>query len=131
MTNKILIYILIFSFVSYIGCYSAAAADKYVLNSEKGEELIDELIIVTSNYDKIIIGTPFYKIINDTLDVTGINKSNVEIYNQPVDTLIAMKDINYIEFDKINTFRTIGCIGSVVFLTLLTIGYIWASEASK
>lgn len=102
-----------------------------MLNSENREESIDELIIVPYNYDRIIIGEPFYQIINDTLNVAGINKSNVEIYNQPVDTLIAMKDIKYIEIDKINTIRTIGCIGSIVFVAFFMIAMIWATEASK
>jgi hypothetical protein len=61
MINKVLIYILIFSFVSYIGCYSAAAVDKYVLNSEKGEESFDELIIVPYDYDRIISAHPFIR----------------------------------------------------------------------
>ncbi len=123
MINNILIYILIFSFVNYIGCYSAAVIDKYDLNSDNGEESMDKLTIVSYSHDRIIIGTPVYQIISDTLNVAGINKSNVEIYNQPVDTLIAMKDIQHIEIDKIDIFKTAGCIGALAFSLAMSIWF--------
>ena len=143
--RNVLIYILVFSFLNYVGCYSSRAVDKEILLSNNNAEPIDELTIITSddrkiiideityqivddtlyteggeltiitnNDKKIIIDEITYQIVDDTLYAEGINKTNTEVYGKPINLKLATNDIQYVEIDALDVFRTVGCITASV-----------------
>ena len=69
--KKFPIYILIFSFLNYVGCYSSRAVDKEILLSNNNAEPIDDLTIITNDDRKIIIDEITYQIADDTLYTEG------------------------------------------------------------
>jgi len=71
--KRIIPSILIFSFLSYIGCYSARTVDKEILLSNNNVEPIGELTIITNDDRRIIIDEIIYPIVDDTLYADGIN----------------------------------------------------------
>ncbi len=118
------IYISIFSFLNYVGCYSSRAVDKEILISKNIEEPVGELTIITNDDNKIIIDEITYQIVDDTLNAEGINKTNTEVYGKPIDVKIALADIQQVEIDDLDVFRTVGCItasvgGVVMFFILI------------
>lgn len=112
--KKFPIYILIFSFLNYVGCYSSRAVDKEILLSNNNAEPIDDLTIITNDDRKIIIDEITYQIVDDTLYAEGINKTNTEVYGKPINLKLATNDIQYVEIDALDVFRTVGCITASV-----------------
>ena len=56
--------------------------------------------------------------IDDTLYANGINKSNVTVYNQPINLKIAFSNIKHVEIEESDAFRTtvlaVGLVGLAI-----------------
>ena len=122
--KKFSIYILIFSFLNYVGCYSSRTVDKEILLSNNNVEPIGELTIITNDDRRIIIDEVIYQVVDDTLYAGGIDKMNTESYGRPVNLKLATNDIQYMEVNELNVTRTVGCIIGSAGLILLIIGVI-------
>ena len=108
--KRICLYLLIFSVFLYTGCYSSTSVDKNLLYTDFEKKAFDDLTIVTKEDERIIIQGVTYQIINDTLYANGINKSNVIVYNKPIEFKIALVDIKNIEIKEFDGLATAGCI---------------------
>lgn len=85
---------------------------------------LDNMTIVTNDNNRIIIQGVTYQVIHDTLCANGLNKSNVTVYNQPIEVKIAIVDIKNIEIEEFDGLATAGCIIGSAGLVLLLIGVI-------
>lgn len=127
--KKILLYLLIFSFLNYTGCYSAKVVGKEKFFSEGSREPINDLNIVTNDDNRILMDEVTYQVINDTLYIEGINKTNADVYGQFLNKKIALADIQYVEIDELNTAKTTGCVIGLTGLAVLFIGLIIAASS--
>ena len=124
--KKIFLYLLIISFLNYIGCYSSKVMGKEKFFSGGSREPINDLVIVTNEDKRIEIHEVTFQVFDDTLYAEGVNKTNTAVYGQLIDVKIALEDIQYVEVDEFSEVKTIGCIISLTGLVVLIIGLIAA-----
>ena len=120
--NKIFFYLLIFSFLNFVGCYSSRAVDKEIYFSEMATESMDDFTIITIRDETIEIKWNTFQIMQDTLYATGLKEES--IFVKPVDVKIALTDIKYVEIDEPDDLATTGCvvgIGALVILVIIVI----------
>jgi hypothetical protein len=130
--KKICFYILIFSFLNYIGCYSSKSVNKEILYTSDLGEPAGIVAIITNDdgkivldegkYDdgKIVLDEGKYELVGDTLYVSGINKTNTSVYGQNIDLTIALDDIHSVEIEEFDGWATTGCIiGGAVGVSLM------------
>jgi len=126
ISENICFYLIIISFLNYTGCYSSIEVGKEKFFSEIRTEPFNDLTIVTNDDNKFILDEVTYQVIDDTLYLEGINRTNTRVYGQLIDEKIALADIQYVEIDELSESKTIVC---VVSLTGLAILMIWMISA--
>jgi hypothetical protein len=129
--KKVFLYLFIFSFFNYIGCYSSKAVDKEILISKNIEEPVGELSIITNDDQRIIIDEITYQIVDDTLYLEGIDLTNTEVYGKPINLKLAVNDIQYVEIDELDVFRTVGCITASVGAVVMSVILVFLFEDYK
>ena len=85
-------YILILSFLNFVGCYSSRAVDKEILISKNIEEAVRELTIIINDDNKIIIDEITHQILDDNLYEDPVGELNI-ITND--DNKIIIDEITY------------------------------------
>jgi len=127
--EKFCFYLIIISFLNYTGCYSSTVVGKEKFFSESNTEPIDDLTIITNDDNKFILDEVTYQVIDDTLYLEGINRTNNKVYGQLIDEKIALADIQYVEIEELNSSKTTGCIIGLTGFAILMIALI--SSASS
>ena len=122
--KKTFLYLLIFSFFNYTGCYSSKPIGKEKFFSESNIEPINDVTIVTNDDNRIVLDEFIYQVIADTLYIEGINRTSTEVYGQLIDEKIALADIQYVEIDELDGLKTTGCVISLTGLAILMIAII-------
>jgi hypothetical protein len=107
--RKLIVYLLIFTYLNLVGCTSTAVISKEALYAKCDRGSVGTLTIATEK-DHITIEEAICHINNDTLIVTGINKINSDSVHQTVLYKAAMDDITYIEMEEYDSGKTLGCI---------------------
>ena len=119
--KKICFYILILSFLNYIGCYSSKSVNKEILYTTDLGEPADVVTIILKDKKKIVMDEGIYELAGDTLYASGINKTNTSVYGQKIDLKIALDDIQSINIEEFDGWATTGCIvGVTIVLALFT-----------
>ena len=118
--KKICFYILILSFLNYIGCYSSKSVNKEILYTTDLGEPADVVTIILKDKKKIVMDEGIYELAGDTLYASGINKTNTSVYGQKIDLKIALDDIHSVEIEEFDGLATTGCIiGGAVVVSLM------------
>ncbi len=125
MLKKILIYIILFSFLHLVGCYSTS-----IMNPAQYQELKDhipqsnEIILNLNNNEKYIFARGYYFIINDTLIGEGVAiKNEIEEPYKGKIPLSQIRTIGIQEVDNEKTFRLVGTIILTGFLIYILIAW--------
>lgn len=127
--KKICFYILIISFLNYVGCYSSRSVNKEILYTSDLGEPAGVVTIITKDEKKLLVDEGIYELVGDTLFVNGINKTNTTVYGHPIDVKIALNNIRSVEIEKPDGLATAGCvIGGVATLALFIVMAIAASS---
>ncbi len=108
LTKKIIIYLIIFSFLNLAACTSSNAVSKEALYAKCDRGAVGTLTIATDK-TRFTIDEASCRINNDTLIVTGINSAAAgqsRIYTDSV----AMADIRYVELEETDSGKTLGLI---------------------
>ena len=119
MIKKIFLYLLLFSFFNYIGCYSSRVVDKDNFFSESGTDPIDDFTIQTLDDERMKIIWETYYTINDTLFAKGLIYG--DLFGQPVNVKIALANIQHVEVDDPDDLATAGCVIGLTGLALFFI----------
>ena len=127
--KKIFLYLLIFSFLNYTACYSSKTVGKESFFSENREEPLNDLTIVKTDDERIIMDEVTYQVVEDTVYLEGVNKSNNNHYGELINEKIALVDIQYVKIEKLSESKTIGCIVGLTGIVVLLIA-IGASASS-
>jgi len=124
--KKICFYILIFSFLNYVGCYSSRSINKEELYSQDLGEPAGVVTIITNDEKRIEVHEGIYEVIGDTLYASGINKANTTVYGQPINIKIALGDIRSVEIKEPDGWATTGLIigvaGLAIIIAVISIG---------
>ncbi len=107
--KKLIVYLIIFTYLNLVGCTSTAIISKEALYAKCDRGSVGTLTIATEK-DRITIEEAICRINNDTLIVTGINKTISDSVHQTVLYTAAMDDIRYIEVEEYDSGKTLGCI---------------------
>jgi len=91
--KKICFYILIFSFLNYIGCYSSRNVNKELLFSQDLEEPISIVAIITNDDKKIELRKGIYEEFGDTLYTDGIKQYIDHV--EPIDVKVVLDEGQY------------------------------------
>jgi len=126
ISERFCFFLLIIFFLNYTGCYSSKVVGKEKFFSESSTEPINDLTIITNDDNKFILDEVTYRVIDDTLYLEGINRTNASVYGQLIDEKIALADIQYVEIDELSDSKTIGCVVGLTGLAVLMIGLIVA-----
>ena len=118
MIKKILISLVIISFLNYLGCYTSEIITKNEIDQGTKKINLKEVIsISTKDYKSYSFGANQYQIQNDTLFGTGvITKLGKQI---PFKGKIAMNDIVSIEQKSTDAVATIGLVLGIAALGAL------------
>jgi hypothetical protein len=122
--KKICFYILIISFLNFIGCYSSRSVNKEILYTSDLGEPAGVVTIITNNEERIVLDEGNYELVGDTLYVNGINKTNTTVYGHPIDVKIALDDIHSTEIEEFDGWATTGCVMGVASLAIIIVGVI-------
>jgi len=125
--KKTFYYILIISFFDYVGCYSSRNVNKEMLYTLDSGEPADVVTIIMKDEKKLVVDEGIYEFGGDTLYVNGINKTNTMVYGQNIDLKIAFDDIQSINIEEFDGWRTTGCIavGAVGFSIIIALGHLF------
>ena len=107
--KKICFYILIFSFLNFIGFYSSQSVNKEILYTSDLGEPAGVVTIITKDEKKLLVDEGIYELFGDTLYVSGINKTNTTVYGNPIDVKIALNDIRSVKIEELDGLATAGC----------------------
>lgn len=91
--KKICFYILIFSFLNYVGCYSSRNVNKELLFSQDLEEPISIVAIITNDDKKIELRKGIYEEFGDTLYTDGIKQYIDHV--EPTDVKVVLDEGQY------------------------------------
>jgi hypothetical protein len=127
--KKTCFYILIFSFLNYIGCYSSRSVNKEILyTSDLGEPA--GIVVITMNTENVIeLRKGIYEVVGDTLYLNGF-KHYID-HVEPINLKIALDDINSVEIKERDDLASCGMIIAVSALALFIAGAIWASSSNS
>ena len=89
--KKICFYILIISFLNYIGCYSWRNVNKEELYSQDLGEPTGVVTIITTDEERIVVDEGIYDVVGDTLYVKGVKQYTDHV--EQIDVKIALDDI--------------------------------------
>ncbi len=120
--KKICFYILIFSFLNYIGCYSSRSVNKEILYTGDLGEPSGVVTIITNDEKRIDVREGIYEVVGDTLRVRGL-KLNTNFVEQ-IDVKIALDDIQYVEIEEIDDLATTGCVIGLAAIVFFIVGVI-------
>ena len=120
--KKLCFYILIFSFLNYIGCYSSRSVNKEIFyTSDLGEPA--GIVVITMNDKNVIeFRKGIYEVVGDTLYVNGF-KQYID-HLKPIDVRIALDDIKYVETKERDDLASCGMIigvSALAFFIIMTI----------
>ena len=127
--KKIFFYLLIFSSLNYTACYSSKTVGKKYFFSESREEPLNDITIVKTDDERITMDEVTYQVVEDTVYLEGVDKSNGNQYRKLINAKIALVDIQYVKIEKLNESKTIGCIVGLTGIVVLLIA-IGASASS-
>ena len=128
LIKKICLYLLIFSLINFMACYSSETVNKEKFLSESGTEPIYGVTIVKNDDERIIMDEVTYQVVEDTLYLEGISKSNND-YGKLINKKIALMDIQSVEIEELDEANTIGCIVSLAGLAILFIALLSAGSS--
>ena len=129
MPKKITTYIVFFSFLHLLGCYSYETISFPELENEiKTGEAPKELFINTSNQKKYHCSGELFWIEADSIRIKGTIVLTGD-YEEPYTGKIAIKNIESIEVESLNEGTTALVVGSVVGCSVLLI--LLASETKS
>lgn len=117
LIKKLIVYLLISAYFNLLGCTSQAVISKDALYAKCDSRSIGTLTIATKS-GHITIDQAACRIDNDTLYVTGINRTDSDSVAQAVSYSVAMEDIKYIEQEEYDSGKTLGCIIGVSVVAL-------------
>jgi len=132
MLKKILIYIILFSFLHLVGCYSTS-----IMNPAQYQELKDhipqsnEIILNLNNNEKYIFARGYYFIINDTLIGEGVAiKNEIE---EPYMGKIPLSQIGSITVEEVDSEKTPSLVVGIIGITLVIIAifFLWKISFNK
>ena len=132
MLKKILIYIILFSFLHLVGCYSTS-----IMNREQYQELKDhtdqpdEIIVNLYNNEKYKFARGHYFIINDTLGGERFAiKSEIE---EPYMGKIPLSRIGSITVEEMDSEKTPSLVEEIIGITLVIISifFLWNISFNK
>jgi hypothetical protein len=122
--KKIFLYLLIFSFFNYTACYSSKTVGKESFFSESREEPLNDITIVKTDDERIIMDEVTYQVVEDTVYLEGVDKSNSNQYGKLINEKIALVDIQYVKIEKLSESKTIGCIVGLTGIVVLLIAVV-------
>jgi len=109
-------YILIFSFLNYIGCYSSQSVNKEILYSRDLGEPAGIVVITMNDKNVIEVRKGIYEVVGDTLYVNGF-KQYID-HLEPIDAKVALDDIQSVEIKERDDLASCGIIIGVSALAL-------------
>ena len=124
--KKIFFYLLIFSSLNYTACYSSKTVGKKYFFSESREEPLNDITIVKTDDERITMDEVTYQVVEDTVYLEGVDKSNSNQYGKLINEKIALVDIQYVKIEKLSESKTIGCIVGLTGIVVVMIGLISA-----
>jgi len=124
--KKIFLHLLIFSFFNYTACYSSKTVGKKYFFSESREEPLNDITIVKTDDERITMDEVTYQVVEDTVYLEGVDKSNSNQYGKLINEKIALVDIQYVKIEKLSESKTIGCIVGLTGIVVVMIGLISA-----
>ncbi|MFC2119859.1 hypothetical protein ACFLQ4_02190 [Bacteroidota bacterium] len=125
--KKLCFYILIFSFLNYVGCYSSRSASKDILYTKDLGEPSGVVTIIIKDDKKLVVDEGIYELVGDTLHITGL-KLHTNFVEQ-IDLKIALDDIQYVEIEEIDNFATTGCVIGLATLAIFIVLAITAANS--
>ena len=117
--NKTFFYIIIISFLNYIGCYSPRYVNKDILLTSDLGKPAGVVTIIMKDENKLEADEGIYELIGDTLHITGLKSYSKFV--QKIDVNIAFDDILAVEIEEIDEFATAGCVVGLVSLATFII----------
>ncbi|MFC2119858.1 hypothetical protein ACFLQ4_02185 [Bacteroidota bacterium] len=125
--KKTVFYILIISFLNYVGCYSSRSVNKEILyTSDLGEPA--GIVVITMNDENVIeLRKGIYEVVGDTLYVDGFKQYIDHV--EPIDVKVALDDIQSVEIKERNDLASCGMIIGVAAFAFLIVGAIWANSS--
>ena len=120
--KKTFFYILIFSFLNYVGCYAWRKVDKEILYTEDLGEPAGIVTIIMNDEERIVVDEGIYDVVGDTLYIKEV-KQDVDNEEQ-IDIKISLDDIQSVWIEKPDGFATAGCVISVAALVFIIVGVI-------
>ena len=125
--KKICFYILIISFLNYIGCYSSQSVNKEILyTSDLGEPA--GIVVITMNDENVIeLRKGIYEIVGDTLYVYGYKQYIDHV--ERIDAKLALDNIQSVEIKERDDLASCGMIIGGAALALFIAGAIWAGSS--
>ena len=120
--KKIRFYILILSFLNYVGCYAWRKVDKETLYTEDLGEPAGVVTIITNDEERIVVDDGIYDVVGDTLYIKGV-KQDIDNEEQ-IDVKIALDNIQSVWIEKPDGFATAGCVISLAALAFIIVGVI-------
>jgi hypothetical protein len=70
-----------------------------------------------------LVDEGIYELVGDTLYVSGINKTNTSVYGKHIDLNIALDDIHSVKIEKLDGWRTTGCVMGVTTAVAMSIAF--------
>jgi hypothetical protein len=122
MMKKICFYILIFSFLNYIGCYSSRSVNKEILYTGDLGEPSGVVTIITKDEKKLVVYEGIYDLVGDTLHIAGMELHTN--FKEHIDVKIALDDIQYVEIEEIDDLATTGCVIGLAAIVFFIVGVI-------
>jgi len=115
--KKLCFYILIMSFLNYVGCYSSRNIDKEILYTQDVGKPAG-IVIITMNDNKVFeIRDAIFDLVQDTLYVNGFEQYIDHV--KTVDEKFALNDIKSVEIKERDNLATCGLIVGVSALAML------------
>jgi hypothetical protein len=130
MIKKIVTYLLLFSFLHFVGCYSTdiVAPNQYKKYIEKGE-IPSEILVRLYNLKEYSFAPWSYIIKEDSLYGEGFELVN-DSY-QPFEGTIPLSQIQSIQFEKKDSEKTNKLVYGMVLVGLLIIVVVLAGAMAK
>ncbi len=121
---KVCLYLQLFSFFNYIGCYSSKRVGNSILHLKDRTELTSNFIVTTYDEESFEVDWDTFNVIDDTLYAKGIVQNVNTYFGQTEDITLALAEIKYVKIDEYNATATAGCIIGSIGLLILIIGAI-------
>jgi hypothetical protein len=120
--KKLCFYILIFSFLNYVGCYAWRKVDKEILYTEDLGEPAGVVTIIMNDEERIVVDDGIYEVVGDTLYIKRVKQDTDRV--EQINVKISLDNIQSVWIEKPDGFATAGCVISLAALAFIIVGVI-------